>query len=347
MRELDIIKVLAFLLKKWKRICGVALLAMAFGVVIALSLPKQYTSSVLLAPEMTSGGIGLSESLTDMASNFGIDLGKKTNIDAIYPDIYPEIFSSTDFVYKLLDIPVPVGEASQIKKYRTHLITDTKIPFWMYPKLWLINILSKKNKAMQGSSAGKGPRQFSKEEINLIESVANNISCTIDKKTSLITISAKDEDAKVAAVLADTLKNRLQEYITRYKTKKAKLNYEFYKAQYVKAKTEYVKARQRYTSSADADFDVILESVRARQNDLENDMQLKYNAYAEMQRKMIASAIEIQDVTPSFFVLQESVVANRASSMPRSMMVLLWGVLGALAISVWEVFKEIRKGNTL
>ena len=68
------------------------------GIVVALNTPKDYTSTVVLAPELSSGGLGMSSSLNDMASTFGIDLGSKSSIDAIYPEIYPEIFASSDFV---------------------------------------------------------------------------------------------------------------------------------------------------------------------------------------------------------------------------------------------------------
>lgn len=42
------------------------------------------------------------------------------------------------------------------------------------------------------------------------------------QKTSVISISVMDQDPMVAAILADTLQSRLQQYITEYRTKKQK-----------------------------------------------------------------------------------------------------------------------------
>src|SRR5574344_2006986 len=76
------------------------------GVIVGISMPKTYTTSVILAREMSSGGMGTSESLSDMASSFGLDFGSRGSVYAIYPEICPEFFASGDFILTLFDIRV-------------------------------------------------------------------------------------------------------------------------------------------------------------------------------------------------------------------------------------------------
>ena len=68
--------------------CGVAFV---IGAVVAFSIPKTYQTKVILAPEVSSGS-SMSESLSDIASMMGVNLGKGgSSVDAIYPEIYPQI----------------------------------------------------------------------------------------------------------------------------------------------------------------------------------------------------------------------------------------------------------------
>ena len=74
MKEVDILSVVGRVFSNKKSLIVSVVVGAIAGVVIALSVPKQFTSSVVLAPEMSSGGLGLSDNLADMASSFGIDL---------------------------------------------------------------------------------------------------------------------------------------------------------------------------------------------------------------------------------------------------------------------------------
>ena len=83
--EIDIIGMLQKVLRRWKLLCIYVLVGAVVGIVVAFNTPKFFTANVVLAPEMLSGSLGLSESLSDMASSFGLDLGGKgkQSVDAI------------------------------------------------------------------------------------------------------------------------------------------------------------------------------------------------------------------------------------------------------------------------
>ena len=105
-KEIDIIALAEKVIKNWKQLLLCISIGAVIGVIVALNTPKTYKAEVMLAPELNSGGIGLNDNIADMASNFGIDLGSKSNMDAIYPELYPDVFASTDFLMGLFNVPV-------------------------------------------------------------------------------------------------------------------------------------------------------------------------------------------------------------------------------------------------
>lgn len=304
------------------------------GIVVALNTPKDYTSTVVLAPELSSGGLGMSSSLNDMASTFGIDLGSKSSIDAIYPEIYPEIFASSDFVKQMFNIRVQQMNSNQIKTLKEHLLKDSKIPFWQIPKIWIAKWFAKK---VDSSKKHINDNTFllSKKDEALIASIKNNISCLIDNKTSVITISVTDQDPMVAAIVADTLQHRLQNYITDYKTRKARIDLQYYQKLYTQSKKDYLKAQSAYASYSDANESVVLQSVKSKIDEYENEMQLKFNAYAQMATQLQNAKAKVQEHTPAFTIIEQPKTSNKASSTPRSFIVIVFIFIGLFVDAIW------------
>ena len=58
MKEVDIISVIRKVYSNRKSLIISLIVGSIAGIVIALSVPKQYSSDVVLAPEMSSGGLG-------------------------------------------------------------------------------------------------------------------------------------------------------------------------------------------------------------------------------------------------------------------------------------------------
>lgn len=337
-REIDIVGLVAKVLKEKKLLAIYLCVSAAIGVVVALSTPKEYTSEVMLAPEMSAGGIGLSGNLADMAANFGIELGGKSSMDAIYPELYPDIFSSTDFIMDLFDVPVRLKDDDQTRTYEDHITKDFKYPFWTYPKAWLIELLKEKD---SGKANGKGAidkYKISKDESDICGTIRGLILCNIDKKTSVINIRVTDQDPLVASIVADTLQNRLQEYITEYRTNKARTDYEYYHKLTEKAKQDYEKARQRYGGMADASTSVALRSVEMKLEDMENDMQIKFNTYSSLNTQLQTAKAKVQERTPAFKIIQRPIMPHKASSTPRAFIVLTFMFLGAILDAIWVLY---------
>ena len=341
-REIDVVAVFKVLLKQWRYLARFAAVGAVVGVIVALCTPKSFTASVTLAPEMNSGGIGLSGNLADMASSFGIDIGGKSSVDAIYPELYPDIFATTDFLLSLYDVPVRLKEDDTVRKYIDHFKKDLKIPFWNYPKIWIAQMLTPKE-GNNGKNGARDPFRLSKEDDQIIEGMRNSIICTVDKKTSVININVIDQDPLVAAIMADTLQRRLQLYITEYRTKKARNDYDFYKKLSQQLRLDYERSREIYTSYADANQGVQLQSLQVKIEELENNMQLKYDNYKNSLELMRQAHAKIQERTPAFVILERPLMPHKASSAPRALIVLLWIFLFVVIGAAKVLYKE-KKG---
>ena len=55
-------------------------------------------------------------------------------------------------------------------------------------------------------------------------------------------------------------------------------------------------------------MDIVLESYRAKRDDLENDMQLKYNTYSTMNTQLQAAMAKVQERTPAFTLVKGAAV---------------------------------------
>lgn len=333
-KEIDVIGMIMKIIPKWKFIAKVVMVTAVIGVIVALSTPKEYTTNVILAPEMTSGGLGLSENLADMAASFGIDLNSKTQMDALYPGIYPEIFTSTDFIISLFNIPVCQKEDTITKSYHDHLLADGKVPFWKYP-LVLINYIFKKK---ESTNATIDPFCLSKNDEALCEMIRGLVICQVDKKTNIITISVTDMDARVSAIMADSLLHRLQDYITNYRTSKARNDLAYYEQLREECKKEYHDIQRKYAAYADSHKNNIFQSSSVKEEELENRMQISYQSYSQVEQQIRTAKAKIQENTPAFTIIQNATIPNRASSTPRPLIVLLWMFLGAAGASLWILF---------
>ncbi len=337
-KEIDII---AAAKKIWAHKLSLLIFAIIFsalGIIVALNTPKSYTANVILAPEVQ--GASVSGSLSDMASNFGIDLGNKQSVDAIYPEIYPLVVSSNDFVLGLFDVPVHCKDSTRMKTYSEHLLKDTKEPFWASWKNSAMSIFKKDKDDADSKAAAADTDRFemSKPVYALCNGIKNSITCLVDKKTSIITISVTDHDPLVAAIVTDTIQHRLQSYINTYKTKKTRRDVDYYKRLRDESLRKYQKAQKDYATYADAHQDLNLQEYQSKEEDLENDMQLKYNTYTQMQAQYQNAQAKLQQSMPAYTVLQKPVMPYEASSTPRALIVAVYLLIGIVLNSVCVLF---------
>ena len=210
-----------------------------------------------------------------------------------------------------------------------------KIPFWSWPKIWISKLFDDGPKSNQKDV---DPFCLTKEQSNVCKLFRSRVSCIVDKKTSVVSISFEDNDPVVSAIMADTILSRLQQYIIQYRTKKSRIDVAYSEQLFKAAKKEYEEARLKYARTADASTHVVMMSYQSKLNELENDMELKYSVYQQMTKQLNIARAKLQERTPAFSVIQEASVPIQASSFPRSLIVIGYMLLGGLLCAFWIVY---------
>ena len=163
----------------------------------------------------------------------------------------------------------------------------------------------------------------------------------MDKKTGVISILVEAQDPLICKTLADSIKDKLQIFITEYRTNKARRDYDYYKDLTEEAKREYEKARQIYGSLSDANTKVALRSVELKMNDMENDMQIKFNAYTTLNGQLQAAKAKVQERTPAFTVLKGATVPIKPAGPKRMLFVIGMLFLATIFTSAYIFKREI------
>ena len=310
--------------------------------IISLGLPDYYKCKIQLAPEDNTGGSA--GTLAMLASSFGVNIGGGSqSSDAITVMLYPDLLNSVEFKASLLNIKVqrPTDEAPMT--YYDYLKNEQKEAWWLSAKEGILDFLSGK-KDEKKKSQPINPFELTPEQAGISGMINSNIHCDISssvaKQQTLVTIEVTDQDPHVAAIMADSVKEHLQDYITDYKTKKARHDLEFTEKLYKDAKKSYERARQLYADYLDSNHDVIIENVRQKQTDLENEMQLRYNNYNAVSTQLLTAKVRVQEVTPAFTTLQAATVPLWPSGPNRSRLVVLFTIAALFFTTIWILFDE-------
>lgn len=311
---------------------------------IAICIPNYYSCTVMLAPEL-SGKPSSSSGLSALASMAGINLNAAGNgLDAINPMLYPDLIASVDFKTSLFPVTVPYREDEDAPveaiSYYDYLSEYQKKPWWSAAIGGTVKAIVGLFKDEEEEPAGVNPFQLSKAQMDVVEAMGEKIGCDVDKKTLVISISVTDQDPLICATIADTVKVRLQNFITDYRTSKASVDLAFYERLYDEARGEYEVAQQKYAEFVDANQSVILARVQTKQTMLENEMALRYATYQQMASQLQMAKAKVQEETPAFTTLQSATVPVKKAGPKRSLICLACVFLAFLVTSAWILHKE-------
>ena len=308
--------------RKWiLKCCGYAVIV---GLVIAFSIPKEYTATATIAPELSDGKSG--GGLSSLAAMAGINMNASSSADAIYPDLYPDIVSSTPFITDLFNIPVKDLEGKIDTTLYCYLDEHLRSPWWSvvtsapFKTLgWMASLF--KSEKENTSKSELDPFHLTKEQSNIMQILSGRLGISVDKKTGLTTLSVTMQDACIAACLTDSVMCRLQDYVTDYRTNKACQYFEFQKGLFERKKKEYEIAQENYAKFSDANKNIILQSYRAEQVRLENEMNLAYQVYTSVAQQLQMAEAKVQEITPVYTVVEPATIPIRASK-PSKVMIL-------------------------
>lgn len=338
-KEIDLLELAMKLWQQRKKIIVWCCIGAVLGLVVAFSIPREYQTDVTLAPELgnnqkMSGGLGA------MAAMVGLGSSAQAGTDAVNPTLYPDVVSSVPFLVGLFNVPVEDIEGEKVVTLREYIEEDLKAPWWSAViglPFKLIGLLTSDDEE-DDPNKKTDTFQLTKAEDKVVEALRDRITSSVDTKTAVISISVKMQDPLISAVVADTVVYRLQEYITDYRTNKARKDLEYAELLNKEAKDNYYKAQQTYADYLDRNNGLILHSAQTTRERLQNEATLAFNLYNQTSQNVQSAKAKVQENTPVYAIVSPATVPIKPVS-PRKALILIGFVfLAFVACSAWILY---------
>ncbi|WP_197020344.1 chain-length determining protein [Prevotella sp. P6B1] len=288
----------------------------------------------MLSPESSNGTNSLG-GLSTLTSLIGADINLSE--DAISPMYYPNILKSKKFIVSIFDIQVTSLDGSLKTTLYEYCKSHQKEPWWCM--LNPMKLLSSNNSAPQLSEKVKPSNYLSQEEWKIAEQIENMLTCKLDPKDGFITITATAQDPLISTELVDSVSNRLQSFIINYRTSKARHDVAYLQDLYNKAEIEYDKARIRYASYSDAHDRISMKSYSTKEEELENQMQIKFNICTQLLQQLQIAKGKVLERTPVYAVIEPAIVPIRKSSPKTMLITLAFMIIAFMGTSAWILYK--------
>lgn len=355
-QEIDLLDLVRKLWNGRKLILKWCVVGIVVGLIIGFSIPKEYTTVVKLSPEL-QGSKGSSGGFSALASMVNINLNSANSGDAVYPELYPDIVSSIPFTTDLFDVQIVDSRKQDSTTVYDYVLNRTRVPWWSsvlsFPGRamgWAISLFKKDEDPVSADSLNTF--HLTKAEMAAVKALNGRVMCSVDSKSSVVTLSVTMQDPVISALLTDTVMNNLQQYITDYRTNKARNDLEYTQMLFDEARSNYYKAQQAYARYMDQNQNIVLRSVRTEQERLQNEMNLSFSLYNQMAQQLQLAKAKVQESTPVYAVIQPATVPIKASK-PSKMTILIGFIfLSVVVASGWilfgrDFFEKFRKTSEI
>ncbi len=339
-KEIDLLELAMKLWDQKKKICLWCFIGAILGLVVAFSIPREYTTDVKLAPEMGNNQ-KMSGSLGAMAAMVGIGNSAQSGSDAVNPTLYPDVVSSVPFLVGLFNVPVEDIDGEKKVTLKEYMEEDIRSPWWsaiMALPFKLIGLLTSSDDEEADPNKPTDTFQLTKPEDLIVKALQSRITASVDTKTAVISISVTMQDPLISATLADTVVNRLQEYITEYRTNKARKDLEYAELLNDEARDNYYKAQQKYADYLDRNNGLIIHSAMTTRERLQNEATLAFNLYNQTAQQVQMAKAKVQENTPVYAIVSPPTVPIKPAS-PRKPLILVGFVfLAFVACCAWILY---------
>ena len=338
--EIDWMDILRRIYAIRKTLYKAAGVGVVLGIIIALSIPKQYTVTVTLSPEM--GGDKANGGLASLASSFLGGGTSNSSNDALNVTLAPDIVASTPFILELFNTRVQTLNEELDTTLVTYL-DEQKQPWWGYIKAIpgiAINTVKSLFTEKVDTVSILNPFQLTEKEAAKVEGLRKAIIANVDKKTAMTTITVTLQDPKVTAMVADSVVGKLQQYIIDYRIKKAKEDCAYLEELYHERQQEYYQAQSKYAHYFDTNRNIAFQSVRAEQERLQNDMNLAYQVYSQVAQQLQVARAKIQEEKPVFAVVEPATIPLEPSGSSRKVIVVGIMFLTVCCTGAWKLLGQ-------
>ncbi len=343
--EIDIMEMISKLWKKRSMIIKWCIGGAILGLIVGFSIPKTYTASVTLAPEMqqkTSNGV------SSIASMMGVNLNN--SVDAISVEMFPDVVHSTPFIFELFDLSVTFEHKDTVVNTTLldYMLEHQKSPWWT-PVLqfpfkalgWCIDLVTPGDEEEEVSGDRVlDPNNLPKKERGVVKFFAENIIVNVDKKSFKTQMSIEMQDPVIVAKVMETITDNLKDYMSDYRTSKARQDVENLEVICEQRKADYYKAQHAYANYVDSNKNVSLQSAQVERDRLQQEMNLAYQVYSQVATNLEGARIQAEQAKPVFVVIDPVTIPIRKTAPSKAKLLVIFTFLAGCIAAAWVLFGD-------
>jgi uncharacterized protein involved in exopolysaccharide biosynthesis len=323
-------KLFSYLWNKKFVIFGGALLTAFIAAGISLMMRDEFISKGKILPELQGKGAGNLSQFAGLASLAGIDLNSMGagNVDAVRPDLYPDVINSTPFYLDLLKLKVTSvsGSLMSVEEYVHTVLEKGKEP----TEKLLKKYASKDSNIIVINRL---------TELRIL-ALRDRIGASLDKKSGVISINCKMPDPLVSAQITKFAMIYLMDYVKKYRTEKLRNDVRYLENQVELSRAKYYTNQSKRANYLDQFKDMQLQSADLNRERLQANYNLSATFYNELLKKLEEAKFKLHQETPVFKVLEPASAPAKKSEPKRAVIVFVSFILGLLLTSTLLLFRN-------
>jgi uncharacterized protein involved in exopolysaccharide biosynthesis len=340
--EIDLRDIILPIWKARKQILTTAIIFAIIGGIIGFLTPVTYTATSTFLPQTSQAG-GAGASLGGLAALAGINLNAPSTGGDIPPSMYATVLASEPFRKRILDSKIVVNGDSVT--YRNYLENQPNSALGTI-KEYTIGLPGKLIGALSNSEEGKeetddsGLQPLSDQEFKLHNALAGKISIANDKKEGFVSLTVVEGDPLIAAQVAKSTEEVLQDWIVEHKIKNAKAQYDFIAKQFEAKQKEFFSIQDQLAGYMDSNQNVLSATYLTRLERLQAEFDLVNTVYSELAKQKEQAAIQLSKDTPTFSVLDPVKVPKEKTGPKKSIYLLGAFFIGLILAAGWFLVRK-------
>ncbi len=295
---------------KLRILVGTILVFILFGFIYYSTTPESYSSqSVLLVESQTSNAVGGLGSLAQVA---GFSMaGSGRAVGTLDPALYPMIVQSKPFLEDLMNSKIKselYTDSVSLFKYMVETTPENKVAKFLKSPLSVFKGMVAVDDNERENLKEQARTKYEPLEIYAINQIGGRI--TANSEGSLLYLITMMPEPDLAFQFSKMVKSLLVEYATRYLQEKQKSHVDYLEVQYEKSEVGFRDAQNALTTFKERNQGLFLESMKAREQNLNAEYNLKFELYSTIAKELETSKIELNNQKPIFSEIEPAFIPN-------------------------------------
>ncbi len=334
-REIDLLELWNILWAKKVRLIKWGFIGAVTGIVIAFSIPKEYSTEVLLAPE------GKQASLVGTAGTLASLMGLNTpSEDGVNYMLYPDVIYSSPFLMEFA--PMVVEYKKQKITMEQYMTEEISSPWWSHIIALPGMVLSLFESEEEGDEV-KTFENSPKLQQKFTKALKARINVELDEDNGTITINTTFQDPYITQVIADSIVVKLQRYMDDYYTASTRFSLQANVDALKVAKENYYKADEEFAAAVDRNHNLVSKSAALRVERLQNERNLAYQVYQQVALQVEATQVKLQEERIVATVIQPALFPITTSAPRKLLIIVLFTFLFGFVVASKLILKHIRE----